>query len=375
MAQPLLDRRAQAAAQDGMTATTRIEEIADLGALEQRWRALEVRAGETSFFLRWTWIGSWLAALRQAGIALPKLFVVQAQDGADIALALLGEARMRRKLGAVPALWLNEVGHSEGDRPFIEYNGLLCREGAMPQSVHAFCEAMAGVPEWRALHLSGMAFGSPLIDVPSVRRRVLRDASPAYYVDLAEVRAADNDYLSLLSANTRGQIRRSIRDEPGHLPADVARDTETAEAWLSEMARLNAGHHEDEAWDSEFFRNFARRILSAGMEDGTVEMLHVLSGGGTLGYLLNFVWAGSAMNYQSAFAAPRTAKSKPGLMCHTAAVAHYAGRGLARYSLLAGKDRYKQSLSTGAEMLEWWTLERFDWRLEAEAILRRIFRR
>ena len=61
-------------------------------------------------------------------------------------------------------------------------------------------------------------------------------------------------------------------------------------------------------------------------------------------------------------------------MCHSAAVAHYAARGVDRYSFLAGKDRYKENLSTHGEELIWWTLERFDWRLEAEAVARRLFR-
>ena len=88
-----------------------------------------------------------------------------------------------------------------------------------------------------------------------------------------------------------------------------------------------------------------------------------------------FVWANRALNYQSAFAEPRTSKSKPGLMCHAAAVSRYSARGLRHYSLLAGKDRYKHSLSTGAEELNWWALERFDWRLELEATLRKVIRR
>jgi len=82
-----------------------------------------------------------------------------------------------------------------------------------------------------------------------------------------------------------------------------------------------------------------------------------------------------AMNYQSALAEPRTAKDKPGLLCHAAAVAHYAARDLSLYSLLAGKDRYKQSLSTCEESLEWWMIERFSPRLEAEALLRRLLKR
>src|SRR3546814_12315510 len=69
--------------------------------------------------------------------------------------------------------------------------------------------------------------------------------------------------------------------------------------------------------------------------------------GHLLGYLLNFIYRGRAMNYQSAFTSGISPKAKPGLMCHAAAVTRYAAEGHATYSLLAGEDRYKQSLSTG----------------------------
>src|SRR3546814_7335291 len=81
------------------------------------------------------------------------------------------------------------------------------------------------------------------------------------------------------------------------------------------------------------------------------------------------------MNYQSAFTSGISPKAKPGLMCHAAAVTRYAAEGHAIYSLLAGEDRYKQSLSTGHETLPWWELERFSPGLEAEYMLRKIFRR
>jgi len=226
------------------------------------------------------------------------------------------------------------------------------------------------------LHLSGVEFGTRLPDLSGIRRRRLRDASPSYYVDLNKVYEAGGDYLSLLSANTRGQIKRSLKDEPGHLALDRAQDDACIDLWLDDMARLNRGRHVGNAWDNGFFRDFVWRIAHAGLADGTVELLRIASGGEeTVGYLLNFIWAGRAMNYQSAFAPPRTAKSKPGLMCHAAAVTRYADAGLGRYSLLAGKDRYKHSLSTGAEELNWWALERFDVRLEIEAAARRLFSR
>ncbi|MCB2013606.1 MAG: GNAT family N-acetyltransferase [Sphingobium sp.] len=354
----------------------RFEHVESAAALEPRWRAVEAQAGEdASFFLRWTWMGSWLAALENAGIALPQLLAMS-QDGQDRALALIGEGRARRRLGSVPATWLNESGSADGNRPFIEYNGLLCAKADKPAAVHAFGEAMGRRQDWRVFHLSGLEFGTRLPDLPGIRRKKLRDASPSYYVDLNKVYEAGGDYLSLLSANTRSQIKRSLKDEPGNLTLERAEDEASIDHWLGDMARLNQGRHVDNAWDNGFFRDFVKRITHAGLADGTVELLRVASGDEEpVGYLVNFVWAGRAMNYQSAFASPRTAKSKPGLMCHAAAVTRYADAGLSRYSLLAGKDRYKHSLSTGAEELNWWALERFDWRLEIEAAARRLFAR
>lgn len=356
-----------------MHLTAHFETITDLNSLEARWRALETEAKPASFFLHWTWMGSWLSAMHHAGTGLPQLLIIS--DGMrDEGLALIGEGMAQRKLGSVPALWLNESGDADADRPFIEYNGLLCAKERMPLCVHAFCEAVEARDDWSVLHLSGLGFGALLTEVHGVRRRVIRDASPAYYADLRAVRNVGGDYLSLLSANARGQIKRSLKDEPGDLSIDVA-DKASVESWLAAMQQLNVGRHADNAWDNGFFQDFVRRITYAGLADGSVELLRISSGAGTLGYLLNFVWADRAMNYQSAFAEPRTAKSKPGLMCHTAAVEHYAARDLKLYSFLAGKDRYKHSLSTGAEELHWWALERFDWRLEAEAMARTLFRR
>lgn len=357
-----------------MQLLARFEDMSDPAHLGGRWRALEERAAAPSFFLRWTWIGSWLDALAVAGQPLPRLLVL-ADDAGDAAFALTGAGRVRRQLGSVPALWLNEAGQREADRPFIEYNGLLARKGAEAAAIHGFCDAMAALPDWRALHLSGLPFGSPLIDVPGVRRQRVRDAMPACYVDLDRVRRSEGGYLALLSANTRGQIRRSLKDEAAPLSVECAEDQASIDVWLDEMRRLNAGRHADNAWDSVFFRDFARRVALAGLADGTVELLRLSGREGATGYLLNFVWASRAMNYQSAFAPPRTDKSKPGLMCHAAVVERYAAAGLSRYSLLAGRDRYKQSLSTGAEELFWWTLERADWRLDAEAALRKLLRR
>lgn len=348
-----------------------LEPLPALAALEGRWRALESRCAG-SFFQSWTWIGSWLRATK----ATPDLVSARTAAGEEIGLALIGRSMDKRLLGRVPTLWLNEAGNAAQDRPYVEYNAPLAlpeREGAVAHAIAALLAARRG---WRVLRLSGVEPGCALLAAIPARRRILVGRSPAYYVGLDQVRQAKDGYPALLSANTRSQIRRSLRDY-GDAPPRVTRcetPDEVARA-LAEMRRLNEGRHANNAWDDALFLAFAGEIARAGLADGSVDLLSVHLGERRIGLLMNFIHRGRAMNYQSAFEEPLTAKAKPGLMTHAAAIAHYAARGLDLYSLLAGKDRYKQSLSTGEEVLEWWMAERFSLKLGGEYWLRRLLGR
>ncbi|HEX7854227.1 MAG TPA: GNAT family N-acetyltransferase [Sphingobium sp.] len=350
--------------------SVRFEPLPDLAALEPRWRALEA-AAVPNFFTGWTWMGSWL---RATGVR-PELLTVTDAAGQEVALALIGRSSDKRLLGRVATLRLNEAGDAQADRAFIEYNAPLCRKGQEGAVAAALGVALAKRYDWRAMRLSGLVAGDPLLAAIPTRRKILLDSSPAYYADLEAVRGAGGDYLSLLSSNTRSQIKRSAKDYAGEAQVARAPDSETAAFWLEEMRALNTGRHEDNAWDGAVFRTFAAEIVATGMADGSVDLLRIDAGGALLGYLITFLSAGRAMNYQSAFAEPATPKSKPGLMAHAAAIRHYADGGYSLYSLLAGKDRYKQSLSTGEETLEWWMLERFSPVLEAEYWLRKLLKR
>lgn len=350
--------------------SVRFEPLPGLPALELRWRALEAVAAP-NFFTEWTWMGSWLRATS----ARPILLSVRDGAGAELGLALIGRSRDKRLLGRVATLRLNEAGVPDADRAFIEYNAPLAARGQEGAVATAIAAALGERRDWRAIRLSGVLPGDPLIAAIPARRRTLLDSAPAYCVDLHAVRVAGGDYLSLLSANTRNQIKRSAKDYSGPSHVLSAPDDATATLWLAEMQALNSGRHAENAWDAPTFRAFAAEIVRTGRADGSVDLLRIEAGDTLLGYLITFLSGGRAMNYQSAFAEPATPKAKPGLMAHAAAIAHYADAGCTLYSLLAGKDRYKQSLSTGAETLEWWMLERFDIALEAEHHLRRILKR
>ena len=341
----------------------------DRATLAERWQALEARSNG-SFFLGWTWVGAWLDSY---GVR-PDLLAVTDAAGQDVALALVGHAMQPRLLGGIATLSLNQSGDAQADRPYVEYNGIMAQAGREGEATAAALDALSRRRDWRALRLSGITPGSPLLAL-AARRRTRIDQSPVYQVDIDAVRAAHGDYLALLSSNTRSQIRRAMKDHGGPLPDIAVGGLNDITPWLDEMAALNGGRHADNAWDDAGFRGFVATIAARGLPSGEVQLLRFTDAGGVVGLLVNFIYRGVAMNYQSAFAPPRTAKDKPGLLCHAAAVGHYATHGLSRYSLLAGKDRYKQSLATCEESLEWWILERFSPRLEAEALLRRLLRR
>lgn len=352
-----------------MALTARFHPLPDRATLADRWQALEAQS-DASFFLRWTWVSAWLDSYEPQ----VELLAITAEDGSDVAFALFGRSLHRRLLGPAATLSLNQSGDPVADRPYVEYNGLLSTRGQEEEANAAALAAIVRRRDWRVLLLSGIAPKSPLLAIRA-RRTVRTDVSPVYQVDLEAMRSAGGDYLSLLSSNTRSQIRRAMKDHGGPLPDVTLAAPADIGPWLGEMAALNGGRHADNAWDDDGFRRFVATITEQGVRSGDVELMRFADAGGVVGLLLTFLHAGQAMNYQSAFALARTPKDKPGLLCHAAAVDHYARRGLAVYSLLAGKDRYKQSLATREEQLEWWQIERFTPRLEAEAWLRRLFKR
>lgn len=346
--------------------------IGDLEVLADRWQGLEGRANG-SFFLGWTWMGSWLSATG----ARPDLLTVSV-GGRDMALGFIGRSFLSGPLGRTRALFLNQFGSGPADRVFVEYNGLLIDRDYSAQVVADLAfNHLAADNHWSVLRLAGMVASDPISQAGRFRRRMLAQELNAYFVDLRSVRAADGNYLSLLSANSRSQIRRSARDygEGAVVIPDKAKSPEQVDEWLADMHHLNRDRHNDNAWEEPLFRAFARQLAICGLGNGEVELLRITAGEQLLGYLLNFVYRGRAMNYQSAFAPAISSKAKPGLMCHVAAVERYAMAGYDLYSLLAGGDRYKQSLATGHEVLQWWNLERFSPRLEAEHLLRKLLRR
>ena len=330
-----------------------LEPRPQLDSLERVWRELD-RTGSHSFFLTWTWVGTWLKTLPPS---VRPMLLKAVQGPKIVGLALL-TMKHGTQWGISPRdqAWLNSTGDPALDCITIEHNGFATQGAWDDQWWPALVDWFAASPRLAdELVLSGIASES----LAETRRNLIRveHRDPAYRTPLRGI-TDEEGIESLLSRNARHQLRRSMRDYEREAPLrlDVAQDLETG---LEFFTRLKALHMR--SWDRRgrhhafyhtFFETFHRALIAAGFADGNVDLLRVSAGQSTLGYLYNFRRNGTVFSYQSGFddAAPGL---RPGYVCHALAMAHYAAAGMSTYDFLAGSNQLKQSFGTELYELRW----------------------
>lgn len=320
-----------------------ISRFPDFAALETEWRNLELRAnGRFSFFQSWTWIG----CLAEERFTDPVLLRAS-QDGRTVGLALFN--RRGR------TLWLSESGHPQQDAPFIEHNAPLVT--GEPSATAALLGAVWEVPGIRRLVLGGV----PETLLTLAGGHVLRcQARPAPFIDLGAVRAVGGDLLAMLSANSRQQIRRSMRllAARGTLGLTRAESAVEAEAWFTALVAVHSESWRRRgnpgAFADPWMRRFHAALISRALARGELEMLRLAAGESVIGYLYNFRLHGRVYAYQSGIARrPEAPQEKPGLCLHALAIQAAAARGDQVYDFLAGDARYKRSLASDTMPLIW----------------------
>lgn len=318
------------------------------------WRALEV-AARPVYFQTWSWIEAWLRALPPE--VLPQLAVIS-RNGAVVAACFLGRrTQFRHGLLPVRGRYLNTTGVEGLDELLVEHNGLLCAPGEVCQ-LGALVELLPR--DWDELVLPAVgvdAFG-PHLD-PRYRLRVTGEVV-APFVDLARVRAA-GDYLKLLSANTRSQIRRA-RKVAGPLVIEVASSAAHASEIYDELVALHTASWRERGEPGVFadpwFDRFHRGLIAERIGHGEIDLVRLRAGNRTIGCTYNLIANGRVLFYQSGLARFDDPHMKPGYLCQAAAIERAAAAGHAVYDLLAGESRYKSSLSTGATPLTWLRVQR-----------------
>ena len=316
----------------------------DLLRLRAEWQELQQRAAPHAFQT-----AAWVFA--EAGARWRQAVALRAHRGGIlVGLALAG----RRRGG----LWLTETGIPARDSVFVEHNAPLLARGhedlAGPCLAALLREAGPA-----GLFLSGVAPALAASLPRHAARRVLADRSVPF-VDLAALGREPDAYLARLSANTRQQLRRSQRAYAAAGPIRVERAAcgPTRRTFLDALASLHqarwTARGQPGAFATPAFRAFHEALVADPAAGDLVDLLRITAGERLIGYLYNLRCGGRVYAYQSGFDyAGAAGPEKPGLTCHHAAIETARAAGERIYDFLAGTDRYKTSLATGAEHLLW----------------------
>ena len=309
-----------------------------------KWQSLALRS-EQAFFLQWHWIGNWLTTFQPA-----RYYVVEATCGPDlVGLAVLVE-HIEWRHGFIRArqLCLHRTGIAKNDEIWIEYNDFLLdkshEQAVRSQMFRYICDNLA---------FDELVFGATdnrlIADLAQNCKLMRADIwqAKAYCVKFHD--APSDSFDSYLSANSRYQIKRSLKIYPNY-QLQVANDGVEAVQWLDDIAQLHRQRWPKSGFLIAEFREFHNRMLSKGIADGNVQLIKITLDATTRVYLYNFIHAGKVYFYLSAIAEQDCSiagnnKAKPGLAAHYLVIEHYKKQGYMSYDFMGGDARYKSSFA------------------------------
>lgn len=330
-------------------------------SLRPAWVTLLEKTGAVSAFLSERWVSTWIHTFgeRMSTSGL----VWRDQAGQPVGCALLSVPSGRVGLFRISSAFLNASGAWEVG---CDHNDVLVLEAHRARVYDDLVSVFrsSGVDEVR---LDGVN--------PDLFRQMSRRwsfpgwdsyTSESPYIDLAAIRASGRRYLQHLSANTRSQIRRSIRlyeERFGPGSVEVAGGPGEALAWFDELVELHErswrmrGRQGGFGGDARAFHRSLIRSGAGSSGDGlAVDLVRVRFGGETVGLIYNLVCRGRISFYQSGLRYDADGRFKPGFVSHALAVDHYLRHDGLEYDLLGGESepvQYKRSLTTERRPLHW----------------------
>ena len=348
------------------------------GDLAAIWTDLEARS-DRSFFLSWTWIGTWLSMID----CCPELLVAR-RRGDIVGLGLVRARRKtRHRLLPIWTVFLNQTGDDYQDVITIEYNDILA-DRSCHASVRQACLRFLidhdrfGGRKAGEVVLGGID-GRLQYPIERLGRPILeRAAAGSAFVDLKTLRQEGKPFLQGLKPSTARRVRRSLAlyRERGPLELRAAASLDEALVFfdrcgLFHQARWTA-RGKPGAFAYPFFVDFHRRLIRTALPTGQAELVEVAAAGEPIGYLYNFLDRSRVSYYFSGFRFEDDNRLKPGLVSHTLCIERHLERGMDVYDFMAGDQRYKLELGQPGPEIVSFAIQRPNWMLAAERPLRRF---
>jgi len=348
------------------------ERLAGSQSIAGAWKQIEDRA-TAPFFLSWAWVSTWLDTLQ------PDTLVAKVTlDDELIAIGLFTESVSRRRfLIRAKQLRLHQVGDNLLDQIWVEYNNLICLPGHDQQAMLAAIRGLeASHSQWDEIVISMMP--RPLADhiATQCKRVSLEQHHRCFAAELAQMRQDGKNYLESLNANSRYQVRHSIRlytERFGPLHLDRAEDAGTAIDFFREAGPLHIQRWKDSGYLNPSFMTFHEALISRFVNNG-VELLRLRSGNMTVAVLYYHVVGKRVYFYLHGLTYDSDPKLKPGLVAHSLAAQYFLDRGMELYDFMGGYSRYKLQLAEETEPLVTVRLQRPRIRFAVENFGRRLVR-
>ncbi len=339
------------------------------------WSVIAENSPYLSFYLSEDWTAAWLETYGE--IVRPQIIVFTV-DAVPVGTCLLVQDSERRGPFRVSRVYLNTGSGMTGDRPFMEFNSLLCIAGWEEKVASALGDHLQQF-EWDEFAIEGIS-DSPILNWIHLKTFPELSASvkvkSSRYVNLDRLRMKEKAYETSLSPNTREQIRHSIRRYAalGSISVDVASDLSTAEKLFEEMKSMHQVRWTARGQQGGFSPSrkleFHRALIKRAFLKGTIQLLRVSAGKETIGILYNFTQRGKVYFFQSGLNYKLDKDAKPGLVTHALAIQHCLDAGFCDYDFLAGDARYKRSLARECRTLQWVVFSRPGVRLAVIELLR-----
>ncbi|MBC8386241.1 MAG: GNAT family N-acetyltransferase [Gammaproteobacteria bacterium] len=316
-----------------------------LEELKENWLEIETVA-QPSFFLSWDWMSNWIETYA------PELVVITAHyQNKLVAIGLFTySTEKRHKIISSKQLRLNQTGNNDLDQIWIEYNDFIC----IPEHQHHAINASIQMLQKKTYQWDELIFSmSPSLRYESLLSENFQikviDKTPCYAVDLSKIRASKHPYIETISANSRYQIRRSIRKYKqlyGKIDLTIASNLEEAMSYFHEAGNEHKNRWSDSGFKNPRFIEFHENLINRNLAKGSVELIKVTSGKKVIAIMYNLIQNKNVYFYLQGLSYESDNKLKPGLVAHSLITQYYLDKGMNLYDYMGGYSQYKAQLAS-----------------------------
>jgi CelD/BcsL family acetyltransferase involved in cellulose biosynthesis len=288
---------------------------------------------------------------------VPHRFAIAWRGTTPCGAALVAHGRERYGGVGLRTLHLGTAAEPHGESIYVQRNALLAHPADRRDFAVGLVAGLARAGRFDELRLDGFV-PEHAADIAAADPSLRPTSQRCSTVDLQAAAERGGEVLALLSANTRYQVRRSLRGYGDSLRTEYAETVRHALAILDDLVVLHEARWRAAGSPGAFARPrqlaFHRQLITRLLPTGRVVLFRVRNQEGTVGCLYSHVDQGAVLSYQLGLApSPGDNKLKPGFVTHTLCMQACYERGLECYDFLSGGGGYKAELATGQRELIW----------------------